>query len=80
MLMVSMMCLSSHAGNGFITFAIVPSVVGVPTVLAVLLLLSFMLLLAFLWLRAVMLLLSSLLLLVVGANAAACITVSVKAC
>ncbi len=50
MLMVSMLCLSSlHAGNGFITFAIVPAVVGVPTVLVVLLLLSFMLSLAFLW-------------------------------
>jgi hypothetical protein len=70
---------SLHAVAGFVTFAIIPAVIGIPTMLVVLLLLSFLLLLAFLLLWAVMLLLSSLLLLVAGGNAAACITVSVKA-
>ncbi len=81
MLLVSILLLSSlHAPAGFITFAIIPAVVGVPPVLAVLQLISFLLLLAILLLWAVMLLLSSLLLLFAGANAAACVTVSVKTC
>ncbi len=54
---------SPHAVAGFISYASIPSVVGVPTVLVVLLLLSLMLLLAFLLLLVVMFLLSSLLLL-----------------
>ena len=54
---------SLHAVAGFISYASIPSVVGVPTVLVVLLLLLLMLLLAFLLLWVVMLLLSSLLLL-----------------